>query len=65
LKTDGFSDEENKLDVEGVARCRFFLQGVKDLRISNESSEEFVYRHDSNTFTDRPIPYKLMSSILY
>lgn len=42
-----------------------FLQGLKDLRSSNECSEEFIHRHDSNSFMDTLIRYKLMSSILY
>jgi hypothetical protein len=52
----GFCAEEKKLNMEGVARCRFFLQGVKDSRSSNECSEEFIYRHDSNSFLDTLIP---------
>jgi hypothetical protein len=38
-----FFDIANKLKVADAARCRFFLQGVKDLRSSNECSEEFIY----------------------
>jgi hypothetical protein len=31
LKTNVFFAEENELNLEGVAECRVFLQGVKDL----------------------------------
>jgi len=33
-----FFAEENKLNMEGVAECRFFLQGVKDLRYADSST---------------------------